>query len=239
MKTFSHPRDNKLNFNEKEHIYTLDKNNLTSVTTLVKSFFSEFNASLVVDKMMASKNWPSSKYYGRSKEDIIEEWENKGKEARELGTLMHKQIEDFFCKGEKPEKTSKEFEQFLNFWDNFTSCYGTFSHFASEWKIYSEKIAGTIDFALFDEEGKIFIIDWKRSREIKFTNSYSKGKKPFSFLDDCNYSHYSLQLNCYRAILEKYYNKEVLHMFLAVFHPERETYDFIEISRIEEVEDLI
>lgn len=50
----------------------------------------------------------------------------------------------------------------------------------------------------------LIIVDYKSNKEIKF-KPY-KGQKMtgvLSHLDDCNYIHYSLQLNGYQYILEK------------------------------------
>jgi catalase len=73
------------------------------------------------------------------------------------------------------------------------------------------------------------IVDWKRSKEIKKTNRWQHGKSIFQHLEDCNYIHYTLQLNIYRHILETKYNKKIIDMFLVVCHP---TYTTSEIHPI-------
>jgi len=67
---------------------------------------------------MTSKNWTKSKYYGKTKECIKEEWEKNKNEAARLGTIMHKGIENYFNKEVVENKDSDEFKMFLKFWDD-------------------------------------------------------------------------------------------------------------------------
>ena len=64
-------------------------------------------------------------------------------------------------------------------------------------------IAGQSDLCCKDTCGKLIIIDWKRSRETKYTNPYRTLKEPLEHMDDTNYSLYSLQLTTYTYILGK------------------------------------
>ena len=55
-----------------------------------------------------------------------------------------------------------------------------------------------------DKEGKYYVCDWKRSKEIKENNLYEEGNYPLSHIPNANYWHYTLQLNIYKRIIEKY-----------------------------------
>ena len=60
-----------ISFDEATHTYCINGDNTyTSVTTLLSSWFKEFDSVKTIQKMMASPSWPSSKYYGRTVEDI-------------------------------------------------------------------------------------------------------------------------------------------------------------------------
>ena len=50
-------------------------------------------------------------------------------------------------------------------------------------------------------------------------------------MPDSNFWHYTLQLNIYKTILEKKYNKSVSDLYLVRIHPESEenTYELIKI----------
>ncbi len=51
-------------------------------------------------------------------------------------------------------------------------------------------IAGTVDLLIVNTRGEVIILDWKRSKEIKFDNRFGRGKEIFSSLPDCNHTHY-------------------------------------------------
>lgn len=224
----SHPRDANITFKEENHEYTIQGMNRkpTSVTTLIHRYFPEFDADTVIKKMMASSRWPQSKYYGQTAEAIKQSWDLSGKKAADQGTLMHKSIEDFLNLEPVENSETKEFSMFMSFWNDFLTKYPTLKPYRTEWLIYDEDIgvAGSIDCVLSDNNGNLVILDWKRSKEIKTENRYEKGKGVFCNYDNCNYSHYSLQLNFYRHILETKYNKKVIYMMLVVLHPDQASY---------------
>jgi len=226
-----------ITFYEENHKYIINgmEKSPISVTTLIHNYFPEFDADIVIDKMMKSKNWPQSKYFGRSIDSIKEEWETNKNSASQLGTKMHKSIEDFLNEDENFKPDTKELQMFMNFWKDLNSQYPTFKIYRTEWLVYDEKIglAGSIDCILKDENDSLIIVDWKRSKEIKLKNHFEKGKSPFNNYDHCNYSHYSLQLNFYRHILETKYNQKVLFMMLVVLHPDQTNYVCHPVNRIE------
>ena len=60
-----HERDAHISFDEGPHIYTIDGDSgFMSVTTWNHSHFPHFNADKIIKKMMSSKNWAKSKYFG-------------------------------------------------------------------------------------------------------------------------------------------------------------------------------
>ena len=62
-----HPRDSRITFDEGPHIYTIDGDSgFTSVTTWNHSHFEEFDADKIITRMMSSRNWKNSKYFGKS-----------------------------------------------------------------------------------------------------------------------------------------------------------------------------
>ena len=162
--------------------------------------------------------------------ELIDEWEKNGKLQSQLGTKMHLNIEEFYNEL-KPVNNSKEFMHFINFYLD----HKHLKPFRTEWMVYAEdlKLAGSIDM-VFEENGKLHIYDWKRSKEIKEQNKWQEGKYPLSHLPDANFWHYSLQLNCYKYILEKYYGKEVDEMNLVVLHPNNDNYIKLKVPQLKE-----
>ena len=212
-----HERDKRIEFNEKEHIYSVDEKDLDiSVTGFVHEFFGKFDANKIIEKYY--NMWQSnenSKYFGMEKEEIKDMWDFEGKKSAELGTALHNAIELYY-NGEEHDSKIPEFDYFLNFNED----HKHLQEYRTEWKVFTDsefKLAGTIDMC-FEENGKIHIYDWKRSKEIKEQNKWQSGLFPVSHLPDTNYWHYSLQLNIYKYILEKYYSKDVEEMFLVVLH---------------------
>ena len=91
--------------------------------------------------------------------------------------------------------------------------------------------------------GDFMIYDWKRSKEISFENRFGQTSKTkcIRHMEDCNYSHYSLQLNVYRRILQEKYNMKITKLALVVLHPDNpyENYEVIDVPMLDkEIEDL-
>lgn len=238
-RTNSHVNDQHISFDEKSHTYTIDEDSsYTSVTTFIGKHFPKFDADAVVKKMMESPNWPESKYYGKKRWEIIEEWDKVGYEARILGTRLHKMIEDYYDgKDITYDNSDIDFQYFIN----YNNCV-KIEPYRSEWRIYDKrlKLAGSIDMVYKYPNNELSIVDWKRSKEIKTENKWQNASTEcISHLPDANFWKYSLQLNCYRKILERNYNVVVKEMSIVVFHPENNDYEAYEISFMdEEIENL-
>jgi ATP-dependent exoDNAse (exonuclease V) beta subunit len=232
-----HERDEYIEFDEKPHVYYINgsSDGVISVTTFIHEFFPKFDADLIIDKMMNSSRWTDSKYYGMTKEEIIQEWEDNKNLAAHKGTIMHRDIE-LYWNGLEVKNKSKEFNYFLKFYED----YSYLKPYRTEWEVYDEDLllAGSIDM-LFEDDGELIIYDWKRSRDIKEDNRWDSGLYPVSHLPHSNFWHYSLQLNLYKAILEKNYGKKVKEMYLLWLHPNNESYIRLKVPNLQnEVKDL-
>ena len=234
-----HPRDEMIRFEEGPHIYYINGDpSFTSVTTWCHSHFEKFNADAIIDKMMASKKGPKSKYFGKTKEEIKEGWSQNGKEASEAGTKLHYDIECFY-NGVPNENDSIEYKYFLDYHEKMTQ---GLKPYRTEWTVFHEelKIAGSIDMIYENKDGDLIIADWKRCKEIKKANRYrSSHTECISHLPDSNFWHYALQLNTYRMILEEKYDKKIVDMFLVRLHPNAKKWQKIKIPFLhEEIKDL-
>lgn len=226
-----HPKDEHIIFEEEGHIYHVNNKVYVSVTTVIHKFFPEFNANLIISKMMASSKFNTGPYAGMTPQQIKDQWEQNRVEAANSGTLMHLDIESFLNGEEVKNPNTVEFKYFMDFYHEVIE--GKYIPYRTEWMIYSKDgVAGSIDCVLVNEHGELILLDWKRSKEIKMTNPYEKGIGPFKYLDNCNYNHYTLQLNIYRHILETEYNKTVIAMFNVVLHPNNDSYLLYQIEEI-------
>lgn len=163
------------------------------------------------------------------------------------------QAEEFAKKWQTPIEGILNKDQFFKFLGILSSgCnWSTVMHsflkpFRMEWRIFDQDLmlAGSVDALFedircrlvvidvhyadpFEKTGKLWLVDWKRSMKISFENPFQYGLQdgPFANMSDCNFNHYSLQLNTYRSILEKRYQLQFFGMFLIVFHPQHEKYE--------------
>lgn len=261
-----HERDEFIQFFEQDHKYiiTCDTDSTyTSVTTWNHSHFPHFDADQIIKKMMNGKSWKEGhKYWGKTKEQIKEEWDINKNSVSSAGTDMHYQIECFmnnpriskpFYKHsdllsdylEQPflaeTEGSKEWSYFLNYIQDTAD----FIPYRTEWTIFHEdlKLAGSIDMVYENEDGTLNIYDWKRAKNITPINAFNKFAltETISHLPDSNFWHYTLQLNTYKAILEDKYNKKVKDLYLVRLHPdaEEETYELIKLPDLQkEIKEL-
>jgi len=214
-----HPRDNDISFQENGHIYNIKGDKFyKSCTTWVKSFFEKFDADAIIDRMMAKPDWPSSKYFGMTKQEIKDQWNKNGTASAGYGTDMHAIIEDYYngiYTGNNCEQP--EYKFFLNFAED----HKHLKPYRTEMMVYDEDIhiCGSIDMLFQNEDGTLSIYDWKFAKELNMTSAFrKKALPPIQDLDDCNYTHYSLQLNVYRIILERKYGFKIRDMFLIFMH---------------------
>jgi ATP-dependent exoDNAse (exonuclease V) beta subunit len=231
-----HERDKYIEFDEPTHTYTIKgDSNYTSVTTWNHSHFEEFDADKIITNMMKSKNWQlGHKYYGMTPDQIKAAWDKNRDEAAAAGTKMHYNIECYYNNIEV-EDDSIEYKYFQNYLKDF----GHFKAYRTEWTVYDEelKLAGSIDMVYENDDGTLMIYDWKRSRSIEKANGWDKwaNKECISHLPDTNYWHYSLQLNTYKALLEKNYNKKVTSLYLVCLHPnnKRGNYELFKVPDLQ------
>ena len=186
-----------LQFDEASHTYTYDGRKLVSVTQFLGRFFEIFDGPKIARRVVTN---PNSKYHGRDPDELVAEWEANSRQARELGTLLHNNIQQQLVDGEVRGERSDElchFEAFIAEKD--------WHPLMVEERVCCPEagIAGTVDAVFADPRGDVIICDWKRAKKMKFDNRWQKAKPPIQHLDDCDLSKYSLQLSLYRHLLRE------------------------------------
>jgi ATP-dependent exoDNAse (exonuclease V) beta subunit len=238
--TNKHPRDDHITFHEPTHTYYIDGSSekVISCTKFIHEFFPHFDPDVTIKKMMKSAKWTSSVWYGMSAEQIKKTWNDSGKEASTKGTAMHLAIEQFLHGSEEqidPENYGTvEWKYFMNFWNDVKD---DLVPYRSEWEVWMREylLCGSIDMVFYSKKLKGYVIyDWKRSKEIKTANNFANGFGPVSHLPDCNYWHYTLQLNIYKYFLEKFYGLKVVDLCLVIIHPDNKNYRLIRLNMLEE-----
>jgi hypothetical protein len=242
----AHPRDKCIVFDEPTHIYTVNGTyqGYISVTGFLHHFFPHFDPRATIKKMRKSPKFATGPYAGMTDDEIVAKWEGSGKEASSAGTAMHLAIEQFLNGHEEvivPEvKTTPEWGQFMQFWEK----HGwDLEPYRTEWEVWVEeiKLAGSLDMVFRRKsDGRYLIYDWKRSKEIKTENKWGTGFGPAAHLPDCNYWHYTLQLNVYKWVLEKYYGLDIADMYLVICHPNADSFKRLRLNHLdEEVEGMV
>ena len=221
-------RDERIQFSDSDHTYLIDKKNkAVSVTELIGRYFPKFDKDFWANK--------ESIKTGKPKNEILKKWDDLGKKARDLGTELHEQIENFY--NSKEYIRSKELDKFFKFHKNHIQ--DKYKPHRTEWRIFDEdkNLAGTVDMVYEKENGELFIFDWKRSKKIinsdgsiEKNNPFENGLNGLSHLPSSDYVKYCLQQNIYKNILESKYDKKVSSMNLLILHPHLDNYHIIQVE---------
>ena len=182
------------------------------MTALIHSYSQPFEA----DKFAPF----TAKKLKISTQDVLDMWKFENNLSKVKGTHIHA-FNEYIWQGLKynypKDKVIKElgFDALEPIWDKLTNIASKFYKdfhdrlipIGLELVVGDEElgVCGSIDFLCYSKKLKsLIIIDYKSNKKIKF-KSYKKQKMLgcLSHLDDCNYIHYSLQLNGYQYIVEK------------------------------------
>ncbi len=222
-------KDPNFRFDEELHMYSyVDAEFQYPIQTFesVTGWISRFKEPFKTDFWA----WKKAQQRGVSKQVILDEWKATAKLGTDLGSEVHKWIEDYY-NGDDPampteDKVLERVDKFLTLYESKLSI---FKPVAQELRVFSRTwgIAGTID-AIFELNGKYYIGDWKTNK--KFTddefskNDYFKKKMKYPFEDlwDNSLNAYSLQLGMYAAILEVEAGFKISGSFLCWIGPEGE-----------------
>ena len=165
------------------------------------------------------------------KEEILQSYKDKGKEACEHGSKVHERMENLFY--QKDAKTLRSFglggsievsKGYYKF-DKERAAYPEImlSYKADEYL----KVVGQADLVIKDGN-EIRVYDYKSSRSIDKESFYDKQTKkrqmmkfPLNNLQESNYWIYSLQLSLYMYIIEQM-NPKFRCKKLAIIHIDRD-----------------
>jgi hypothetical protein len=173
-------------------------------------------------------NDTTSDGYKQQLEAILQKW----KKTSTLGTKTHADIESFYNKIDIDNDT-QEFKHFINFNNDFEKEFHNYRPYRTEWTVFDKelKLAGSVDMIYENiKDGTLMIYDWKRVKAIEY-ESFGNVTATSKYLNDIpnsNFWHYSLQLNTYKRIIEKNYNKKVTKLVLVRLYPDANTYEIHE-----------
>ena len=199
-------------FREDNHSYTSigdESINWTSVTSFISKFKKPFDAETVAQRVIKSKR---SKWFGMTKQEVLDAWAAEGKRAVDLGNWYHNQREADILSLETFGRTGKELPVFSPIIEEDGTKVAPTQKLTEG--IYPEhfvylKSAGLCGQADLVEvvDGVVNIVDYKTNKEIKqesyknYVGISEKMTGPLALLDDCNYSHYNIQMSIYMYII--------------------------------------
>lgn len=194
-----HPSGLKMFFTEDDHMYRDEHGTeYVSGTTLIHRAFPAFDAE-AVSARCAEKE-------GVTPEEIREGWKNRSR----MGTRAHEnceyQILGQYDRMHAPEDEAERV-RFSAAWEEVERIRAAgFRWIQPEKVVFSPRflIAGSIDLLCCVDESRYVMIDWKYLRRL-YDHAF-RGEvgtiRPTGHLQNCNYMHYSLQLNLYEFILK-------------------------------------
>jgi len=171
---------------------------------------------------------------------IAAAWTANGRQASLAGRDMHRSIE--MCYNRMYDVREARFHtpamrQFYNFHREFIVPHRLrpwrteLSMFFQPRADVPEYLCGQCDGAFIDADSKIWLFDWKRSKEIKQRafRSDDTGRGPCVGLPNCNLYHYYMQINTYRHMLERNTAWRVAYGAIVCFHPNQDDYALYEV----------
>ena len=203
---------NRLEFDEKRHIYTVNGVVQPSVSKKLKRFYNGFEAKKMAPFSAAKWNRENPDKPEKTANDILREWRENAQEAAAMGHRVHSYAEEYPTFSREPV-CNKECGV-VNYYDSLDNNYGVV---LQELKMHSLKFgyAGTLDLLLYNfDTDRLCIRDWKTNKDL-FKNY--KGKKmlyPFTTWLDCPMNHYKVQLNHYKILIEEETPYEIEDMAL-------------------------
>jgi hypothetical protein len=218
-----------------------------SVTGLVHTYGWEFDPHAAVQAMKTGARWPEKRASFMtdsgtemmSDGEIIEMWKSSGQIASARGTLLHWHAEMHLNGRTLEAPHSPDFAMFLTILDVLQS-WGL-RPFRTEICLFhcGLCLAGQADALFVDADGAIVILDWKRTKNIRFDNPFRSLKEPLQHLPDSNGWLYCLQLNVYRWMLETEFGMRVSSMWLGQVHPCLARAKLIQVPSMQEELELI
>jgi ATP-dependent exoDNAse (exonuclease V) beta subunit len=230
-------------FDEPTHTYTDNLGrNYTSVTTLLKKYKPEFDRDKAVKATLKKrgllnteenynsilKEWEVKTVEACERGTEIHKaiefvFENKGDLIKMYNKDREQNITGILSKWESIKIARHYQEAFVYNWLKPLSEMAERNDviFYPEKLLFSSKhlIAGTADM-IVERDGEFSIMDWKTNKSIDMNSWCNPKTKEYKMMlgtcyemQDCNYSHYSLQLNIYAYLLGKPINKlTIVHL---------------------------
>lgn len=227
-----------------------------STTTVIKGLFPQFDENKVIASLF-ERNVPG--YSELSADDIKAKWKDIRDIASFRGTRMHAYFESILKREPLPYDldtlpisdknfvdrdglTCKKACELLKKGLEDKSCpqkLKNFDVFKSEWRLFDEKhfICGTVDCVLVNPKNprELIVVDWKRSKSIKKQDPFGEfGNTHITKnLSNCNFIHYSIQLNIYTRLIECMFDMKVSEMYIININSIKQECEIFPVQRLD------
>lgn len=230
-----------ITFIQSTHRYLI--NNQPSAPISVTGLLGLYKEKFEEDKWAAIK----AKKLGILPEEMKRVWKQNNLYSTHRGTILHNYIENFYNNKIVPydkETVEKDLgvdehhrlrdeiqqltTQFKDFYKDTPDLLPLKKEFVVG-DIHGTKICGMLDLIAYNTKTDTFeIYDYKTNKEIKFSSSFNKQLlAPLDDIDECEFNVYSLQLNVYKYIIEKYTRIKIDKLYVVWFNIKNETYQLI------------
>lgn len=228
----------KFTFFEDDHHYECnDKRVGISVTRLIEEYSNPFDQQAIAEKVALRDN--------KDITQVLQEWEYKNKFACEKGHFAHEFAQSLWSGIIYQENIKSDLsgvktplnkikQQATNFYHDFKD---KFTHIQDEQLVGSEEynICSAVDHLFLDENGNVWLIDYKTNSILKGYNDDEKNRRytkkmliPLQNLKDNALHHYYLQLSIYKYLIEKYTNIKIYKTMIVYMSENIENYELIE-----------
>lgn len=192
-----------INFKEEGHKYDVKGQTLKySVSGLIKFFSPYFDTENI--------SLGTAKKYGKTQEQVLQEWEEEKNKACDKGNVAHLFGENYMLDRSLKPSTGLE-KAIVKFWGDLPK------HIVPtipELQMYHKEylFAGTADVPLYNTITKKHIIaDYKTNKDLFKNFNNQKLLTLFQDLLDCPFSKYQIQLSFYQILMEQVPEVEVSH----------------------------
>ena len=205
-------------FDEEPHIYTYKGEIVgTSGSQLIEEYQEPFDAERIAPF--------TAKKLNMSADEVLDMW----KTANKLYRYPEAEIRNNFG-----------YDVLEEYWFPITIMMEDFKEYARKFliPIRSELIIGDPEFDIAGAVDQIYyntqteeleVWDWKTNKEIKYEGyKHKKLLGILSDLEDCNFVHYSIQLNIYKYILQKMTGLKFGKCRIVWFNEKNDTYQIID-----------
>lgn len=207
-----------------QHYYMVDwmRGGYVSVSGFLHDFYHDFEAVSfeIATRCLQSTRETSPYFHMTTTQEVFDYWEK----IRDNGTCYHAAIDDVLqgrplravYQVGKSDPIYGPPPGFARFMVEHPDLEVHWSEFTVVDRVLV--MVGQFDALFWDRRRQCFVlVDWKNVKTFR-TRATEKGTDPLTAQeDDCHLSHYSLQMNLYRALLERRYGVKVAEMWIVNF----------------------